>query len=476
MYRNYGSFGYITDNRNFGYKLANDDGNYIGDKIVSESGAIFLSVLDRKPQSIGELAKKLFEHFTDADIETILRDAIEFYSSLEKDGFITSGKTPQECIEKDSGFSYNSILSENWCHIHKSKKEIENTSQEYFDKYFEHRPQLLSLHIEISSKCNERCVHCYIPHEKKIAIMAPQMFYDILKQGMKLNLLNVIISGGEPMIHKNFMDFLRKCNEYNLSVNVLSNLTLLNQDIVKEMKCNPLLSVQTSLYSMDYRIHDAITGATGSFQKTRAAILNLVENDIPVQISCPIMKQNADCYKEVIAWGKSHNINVNSDYVIIGKYDHTTQNLVCRLSMDDIEQIIIKNIEDNPQYIESMEKEYDIKKNLHPNDYLCSVCYSSICISETGNVYPCAGWQNCVIANINDTRLSDIWTSKKVDYLRNIRRKDIPECIRCKEKDFCTPCMVRNANESPVGNPLEPNNFFCNIARLKKRLFLKMQI
>ena len=94
------------------------------------------------------------------------------------------------------------------------------------------------------------------------------------------------------MLHKSFCDFLRKCNEYNLSVNVLSNLTLLNDEVIKEMKMNPLLAVQVSLYSMNSNIHDEITQMKGSYEKTKNAILKLVENDIPLQISCPIMKQN----------------------------------------------------------------------------------------------------------------------------------------------------------------------------------------
>ena len=44
-----------------------------------------------------------------------------------------------------------------------------------------------------------------------------------------------------------------------MSVNVLSNLTLLNDEMVAEMKLNPLLSVQTSVYSMIPDIHDGIT-------------------------------------------------------------------------------------------------------------------------------------------------------------------------------------------------------------------------
>lgn len=45
MFRNYNSFGYITDNRNFGYKKINDNESNIGDKILSESGADRKSVV-----------------------------------------------------------------------------------------------------------------------------------------------------------------------------------------------------------------------------------------------------------------------------------------------------------------------------------------------------------------------------------------------------------------------------------------------
>ena len=89
IFRDYGSFGYITDNRNFGYKQANDDGNDIGDKIVSQTGAVFLSVLGQKPQMLDCLAEKISMQFTSVSIETIKNDAREFYHLLELDGFIS---------------------------------------------------------------------------------------------------------------------------------------------------------------------------------------------------------------------------------------------------------------------------------------------------------------------------------------------------------------------------------------------------
>jgi radical SAM protein with 4Fe4S-binding SPASM domain len=475
LFRNYESFGYITDNRNFGYKQTNNNENNIGDKIVSQSGAVFLSALGREPQTLDDLAKEISKQFMDVDIGTIKNDAKEFYSMLEQDGFIVSGETLQECNEKDTKFSYKTLES----------KMIKNnfspiimrpakSTQEYLEEHFKGKPQLTNLHIEITSKCNERCVHCYIPHNNKVTDIEPDLFHDVLKQCKEMNLLHLTLSGGEPMMHKNFCDFLKKCKEYDFSVNILSNLNLLNNEIIAEMKMNRLLGVQVSLYSMNAKIHDEITQMNGSFKKTKNAILKLIENEIPWQISCPIMKQNKNCYDDVLNWAKNNNIHVGNDYAIIARYNHTTQNLSNRLSINEIEEVINNMIVNDTKYFEQMKREAEMKKNITSNDIVCSVCYSSICIADNGNVYPCAGWQSHIVGNVKETPLKEIWdNSERIQYLRSLRKKNFPKCIQCSEKDFCTMCMVRNANEHPQGDPLVVNEYFCNIAKINRKIVLE---
>jgi len=476
IFRNYQSFGYLTDNRNFGYKQTNNNENYIGDKILSESGAVFMSAIDRKPQAIDELAKKINKQFTDVDIRTLENDAREFYCILEQDGFIVSGETFEECDEIGARFSYKTLEPER-------KKDFsttmhpEKSTQDFLKEFFKGKPQLTNLHIEIISKCNERCIHCYIPHDYKVSYVEPDLFYDVIEQCKNMRLLHLTLSGGEPMMHKNFCDFLRKCREYDFSVNVLSNLTLLNDEIINEMKMNPLLGVQASLYSMDSNIHDEITQMKGSFEKTKNAILQLIDNDIPLQITCPIMKQNKNCSDDVMKWAKKHKIHAGDDYGIIARYNHTTQNLSCRLSINEIKDVIYDKVANDSTYLEQIEIEAEKKKSMTSNDFVCSICHSSICIADNGNVYPCAGWQDYVVGNVKETSLNDIWyNSEKVQYLRGIRNQDLPKCNQCPDKEFCTICMVRNANESPLGDPLEVNEYFCNIAKLNRKIVLDRKV
>jgi len=473
IFRDYESFGYITDNRNFGYKYTNDTQTDIGDKILSESGLIFLSVLKNQPQSLDSLVGEILKKFNNVSTCTLMNDAFEFYCYLERDGFIVSGDTFENCKQRDQTSFKNFKSDLNYIEENSSKKHSIDTTQDFFEKYYNGKRQLTNLHIEIISKCNERCVHCYIPHKYKKTFLDPHIFYNILEQCREMKLLHITISGGEPMLHKNFCDFLIMCNDYNFSINILSNLTLLNEEILSEMKRNPLLSVQVSLYSMDSEIHDGITQVKGSFEKTMKAIQKLVDNNVPLQISCPIIKQNKDSFGDVIEWAKRLHINVGVDYNVIGSYDHTTNNLDCRLSLDDVSELTKNKSSKEREDAEKQIKQTARKNTVSLDDYVCSVGHSSICIADNGKVYPCAGWQSCVVGDVKTTPLKEIWeNSKKLNYLRGLRNRNFKKCISCQDKEFCVMCMVRNANENSKGDPLVVNKFFCEIAKLKREIAL----
>ena len=462
--RIYDEFGYITNRGNF------------NDRVVSPSGAVFLSALSRCPQTLDELTDIIIKQFVGADKEVIKADAEEFYGVLEVDGFIVSGETSHECDEKDTRFSYaalepKTVKSDFSPIILRANK----STQEFMEEYFKNKPTLTNLQIELTSRCNERCVHCYIPHENKTTDIKLELFYSVLEQCKEMGLLSLTLSGGEPMMHENFCEFLRKCKEYDFSVCILSNLTLLNDEIITEMKESRLSSVQVSLYSMNADIHDEITQVKGSYEKTKSAILRLIENDIPLQISCPTMKQNKNCYVDVVNWAKEHRTRAITDYIMMAKYDHTTQNLENRLSLDEVEKILNDIIENDAEYQRKMIAS-DIEKEETrdtSNDIICGVCISSICMVSNGNIYPCSGWQDYVVGNVTEAPLQEIWdNSPKIKYLRSLRKKDFHKCLECVDKAFCAMCMVRNANENPDGDPLKINEHFCKVARLNREIVL----
>jgi len=454
------------------------------DRVTDASGSVFLAALSREPQTIDELAAKIAVSFTGVDIETIKQDALQFYQTLEKDGFIISGETPEELNKKDTKFSYKDFKTEtNKKDPTTLTKPADITSQDYLEEYFKDHPHLVSMQIEITSRCNERCVHCYIPHQNKLHDMEESLFYKVLDQCREMGVLDLTLSGGEPMCHPHFADFLRKLKEYDFTVAILSNLTLLNDEIIAVMKGQHSFDVQTSLYSMNPEIHDSITQMPGSFIKTRDAILRLIDNDIPLHINCPTMKQNKNCYTDVLEWAHEHKIKTSTDYIMMARCDHTDSNLDNRLSIEDVENVINNIITHDKNYqMEVSKPDFEERDQRdRSNDRICGVCIAKICMVENGNVHPCPGWYNYVCGNVNDTPLKDIWeNSPKVKYLRSLRRKDIPKCLECPDRGFCAMCMARNANENQemsavdtLGDPLKINEHFCKVAALNRKIVLE---
>jgi len=73
--------GYIVTKYNF------------NDRATDASGAVFLAALSRQPQTLDALVEKIAQSFTGVDLETLKKDAIEFYQNLENNGFLISDTT-----------------------------------------------------------------------------------------------------------------------------------------------------------------------------------------------------------------------------------------------------------------------------------------------------------------------------------------------------------------------------------------------
>ena len=419
-----------------------------------------LSMLQKVPRSITDIVRDLSQIFIGVEYNILMQDTVEFFDLFVNEGFLSRGETFDTCIDQ-----VNHFVEE------QPKYDVSNQTQENaiinncINGSICQSEFLRSIHIEIADACNEQCIHCYIPNEQKKNVIDSSLFYRIVEQGRSMNIIHITLSGGEPLLHKDILNFLKKCRDLGLSVNVLSNLTLLTDDIVSEMKKNNLLSVQTSLYSMNAEVHDSITNLKGSFEKTKAGILRLCKEGIPVQISCPIIKQNKDSYVEVLHWGLSHNIAVATEPMIFAAYDHSGYNLKNRLSIDEINDVITVQMQEG--YAESIHKIAKDKEQLTANDSICSICRYSFCVSASGKVFPCAGWQNNVLGDLNFQTIQEIWeTSEKIHKLRQVKRACFPQCIDCNDRGYCTVCMMWNSNENIDGNPFKINDYRCKVAAI----------
>lgn len=82
IFRSYPDFGYLTDNRNFGYDTASHSCLKVGEILLSKVASIFYSLLSNAPQDIEIIVDKLGHLFPDVSRSSLRNDAIEFYTDL----------------------------------------------------------------------------------------------------------------------------------------------------------------------------------------------------------------------------------------------------------------------------------------------------------------------------------------------------------------------------------------------------------
>lgn len=449
------------------------------DRLYNETGADFLKQLSREPQEIDSIVDKLITLYGKSVTEEVLRsDFISFISDLERHLFVVTGDTKQECDSKDLDFSYSrgNIKTKIKDFTQQTDEDVNESTFDCMIEADQRKAHLRSIQFELTSRCNERCIHCYIPNSVKNAgeDMSYDMFCNIIDQFSEMGGLHISLSGGEVFLHKDIIRIIQYCRKKDMEICILSNLTSLKDIQIPFIKAANVSYIQVSLYSMDAAIHDTITTIKGSHKKTKQALEKLVAADIPVQISCPLMKANKDSYKDVLKYAQSLQIKAFSDYIMMGRSDLETDNLVNRLSINETEKVIrdiIENDNDYPQWIKNKRPYIEsIDKERYAKQALCGVGLNNICVRENGDLFPCPGWQSMIVGNINNASLREIWeNSNELSSLRKITHSDFPQCLECEARKYCTMCLERNCNENN-GDIFKVGKHFCDVAFLMKRL------
>jgi MoaA/NifB/PqqE/SkfB family radical SAM enzyme len=419
----------------------------------TDSGAIFLQALTRQAQSLENLVSKIVTNFEGITEEDIYSDVSDFYDVLFEKRLVVADDLELNCNQ----FDYEDEL-----------KDISELQTDDFEEYIE-KPYLQSCQIEVTNKCNERCVHCYIPHNKKNIELSYDAIESLLYQLKDMGTLKITLSGGEFFLHSDCIRILKKVRELDFSYRILSNVTMLNDEILKVLKeTNPRI-IQISLYSMNSVEHDSITHLPGSFERTLHAIDLLKQNDIPIEISCPVMDINYKSYKNVLSFAKSQGCSAHTDLMLLSSYDFSRENVVGRLSLDQIKDLLQEVADYEGENFQQLEIQ-KISREDWNKEPICLVGQKEICVDANGCVFPCAGGQAIVCGNIMEQPIEDIWfRSPKLNELRFLTKSMIPQCYDCKSNNDCHVCLVYNYNESG-GDYLNVPKRFCEISRLKTKI------
>ncbi len=148
------------------------------------------------------------------------------------------------------------------------------------------------LWIELSLRCNERCLHCYADASpERTESLERVTVFSALSDARELGFSMVQFTGGEPLL----CDYLPQATSYalelGLEVEIFTNGLLLDPARCLAL-CRPGVSFAFSLYGADSAVHDRITRTPGSFEGTLGAIARVRDSGSSVRVGVIAMEEN----------------------------------------------------------------------------------------------------------------------------------------------------------------------------------------
>jgi len=430
-------------------------------KFFLQDAEPFLRFIIREPQTDEVIVAKIAELYG-CSPEEIAPDFAEFVQSLR--GAVMTGKTPEELTGQEPEFRYYTKAEATGkmgqsSFVKTEKQAVADNFGIIINDFLISHKQISSLHIDLTDACTEHCVHCYVP-EYGTKTLSFEAVRKVLDEYRAMGGLEVEFSGGEPMCHPQFCEILRYARKCDLMITVLSNLTLLNEEIVKTLADMRIKYLQTSVYSMVPEIHDAITRRPGSFKETMRGIELMRKYNVPMKINTPVLKENFDSWRSVEKFCADQNYKFSSNASLLAKVNHDCGNLSHGLNAEQMRMYLASCKSSNPWVAGKFEKQ--------PNDPMCEVCTIKLRLDAAGNYYPCVAGRGLVLGNCYHDTMQQAWSSKLAEKLRTLKQRDFPECFRCKSRCFCLACPAANFNET--GNLYKHRPEYCMEPKIKYQL------
>lgn len=168
-------------------------------------------------------------------------------------------------------------------------------------------PPLSQIYFYLTEGCNLACRHCWIAprydatgHLSRLPV---ETFRRAIAEAKPLGLSAVKLTGGEPLMHPQFLELVRIVRSVGLGLTVETNGVLCTPKIAREL-AEAKAFVSVSLDGADAKTHEWVRGVPGCFDATLKGIGNLVAAGLRPQVIMSLMRCNADQIEEMLSLAK----------------------------------------------------------------------------------------------------------------------------------------------------------------------------
>jgi len=294
----------------------------------------------------------------------------------------------------------------------------------------------ISVHLDVTYRCNERCVHCYLDHEDH-GEMTTSEIKGVLDQLAEAGVFFLTFSGGEVFLRRDFFEILEYARRLQFNVKVKTNAVMIRESEAKRIRALGVDTIQISVYSHRAEVHDAITKLPGSFVRTIKAIRFMRDQGLKVTIANVLMTWNLHDNDGLQKLAGELGVHYTLDPTITPMMDGDRGVLDLGVGQEELRQVFRDTslVGDVEEFCAISTNDQDALENLP-----CSAGHTSCYVSPYGDVFPCVQFP-LPTGNVRTRRFIDIWqNSDEMNEVRAIRVKDLSTCTSCSHVSNCSRC------------------------------------
>ena len=304
-----------------------------------------------------------------------------------------------------------------------------------------HQRQHNYLRISLTERCNLRCSYCMPLEGVQLSpakhLMNANEIYSIAKIFVNLGVNKIRLTGGEPLVRKDFSRILERLSSLNVDLSITTNAVSIDRYLI-QLKKAQVETINVSLDTLDAEKYQKIT-FRNYFNRVYQNILTLIAEGFKVKINAVLMRGiNED---EILSFIKfTKNLPVVFRFIEFMPFNGNQWSREKIISFNEIMRKIKKAYPSN-QIIRTKDAPNDTSKNYAIKDYRGSFAI----ISTVTN--PFCDSCNRIRLTADGKLKNCLFSKNESDLLTALRNKeDLEEIIA---KNINNKFAVRSGMSSP---------------------------
>ena len=319
--------------------------------------------------------------------------------------------------------------------------------------------------LELTSRCNFQCVHCYLRHDEKD--MPLSRIRSLLDQIAGAGCLFLLLTGGEPLLRADFPEIYEYAASRGILLTVFTNGSLISGAAVDLFKKIPPQAVDITLYGASAETYRRIAGDGAMFDEVLNGIEALRAAGVRVKLKAVMLRQNWHELPAIEKLAADFGTPFRMDPVIFSRLNGDRSPVKFRLDPEEAVELEFSS----PRRAADWEKHNARAAGmpLPGRLFSCGAGITSFHMDSAGMLQPCI-MTPYIQHDLKSGSFADGW--RRISAA--VRSKSVPEnwvCGSCRFRPLCGICPGYAWFET--GAEDKPADYLCKLGQTRYMYLLE---